>query len=79
MSEAHYYRERRRGAKPIGRELAPCGTPGAARRHRKNGEPRDWACKVAEAKDRAERYQRRKAREREAAVAAAKAALVEAS
>lgn len=53
-SDAHYKREARRGEK-IGRPLKPCGTPAAARRHRVNNEPLDFACKVAEAQYHADR------------------------
>ena len=48
----HARRERRRG-QHLPRtvwELQPCGTPAAARRHRRNNEDLDYACKVAEAK-----------------------------
>jgi len=49
----HAKRERTRGqANP--RKVHPCGTPAAARRHRYNDEPLDFACKVAEATYRAE-------------------------
>lgn len=32
------------------RDLAPCGTRSAARRHRRHGEPVDEACAVAESR-----------------------------
>lgn len=52
-SEAHYRRERRRGAfRP--RKLEPCGTYPASRRHRDKGEELCFPCKVAEANYRAE-------------------------
>jgi hypothetical protein len=47
-SAAHWAREKRRGGlKPT--PLQPCGTPAAAHRHRRLGEPVDFACHVAEA------------------------------
>jgi hypothetical protein len=52
-SRNHYNREyKRKGllASPRKWELQPCGTPAAAQRHRKRGEPIDFACKVAAAK-----------------------------
>jgi hypothetical protein len=56
-SAAHWAREKRRGGlRP--RKLAPCGTPAAANRHRRLGEPVDFACLVAEANYRTELRQR---------------------
>jgi hypothetical protein len=40
------YRDRKRGKPP--RAPAPCGTPAAAKRHRRKGEPLDDACIAAE-------------------------------
>lgn len=51
-SKRHYNREySRKGIvfSPRVYERQPCGTAAAAARHRKAGEPRDYACKVAEA------------------------------
>lgn len=53
-SANHYRRELRRG-QPKPRTLRPCGTPAAASRHRYHGEPLDFACRLAEARQRAER------------------------
>lgn len=54
-SKAHYQRELRRGEK-FPRKLEPCGTKAAAVRHRAKGElPLDLACRVAEAKEKADR------------------------
>ena len=44
----HYRREAKRGNPGTGRRLKPCGTNAAAKRHRKKGEPIDFACRVAE-------------------------------
>lgn len=46
-SAAHYLREYRRG-QPKPRVLKPCGTWGAAQRHRVKGERLDMACVEAE-------------------------------
>jgi hypothetical protein len=47
-SAAHYAREwRRKAIKP--RTLEPCGTHAAAERHRRNNEPIDMACRLADA------------------------------
>lgn len=51
----HARREARRG-QPYPAPLYPCGTPAAAKRHRRKGEPIDLRCAVAEAADSAERY-----------------------
>jgi len=37
------------------RDLAPCGTAAAARRHGKHGEPLDEACRIAQRLQKAER------------------------
>ncbi len=39
----------------MARELAPCGTPAAARRHWRNGEPLDDACLQASRREKADR------------------------
>lgn len=61
-SAAHWFRENRRGGLKA-RTLQPCGTPAAANRHRRKGEPIDFACAVAEANYRAELRNRTKHRE----------------
>lgn len=43
----HYRRERKRGHPGTGRRLQPCGTPAAAKRHRRKGEPVCFKCRVA--------------------------------
>jgi hypothetical protein len=48
-SHKHYRREGKRGNPGTGRRLKPCGTNAAAKRHRKNNEPLDLLCRVAEA------------------------------
>lgn len=53
-SKNHYQREVRRG-QTYPHRLRPCGTKAAAVRHRKLGEALDFACRVAEAADNAER------------------------
>lgn len=46
------------------REVMPCGTTAAARRHKYHGEPIDEACRLAVCADSAERYQRSQARKK---------------
>lgn len=59
VSQAHYKREFHRGnGKP--RRLKPCGTWAAASRHRRNNEPLDFACSVAEAQYQQSRRDREK-------------------
>ena len=55
----HARREARRG-QPYPTPLYPCGTQAAAQRHRRNSEPVDLACAVADAADSAERYAKKK-------------------
>lgn len=55
----HMRREARRG-QPYPVPLYPCGTQAAAHRHRRHGEPLDLRCAVADARDSAERYARKK-------------------
>lgn len=45
----HYQRELRRGQNIPRKALDPCGTRGAARRHREKNEPIDLPCRLAEA------------------------------
>lgn len=40
--------QRRPMLRPLGRELVPCGTPGAYRRHVRNGQPPCDLCRVTE-------------------------------
>lgn len=41
-------KERKPLLRPLGRDLVPCGTPGAYRRHQRNGEPVCWLCQSSE-------------------------------
>jgi hypothetical protein len=45
-SDSRAYRDRKRGGPP--RTPAPCGTPAAAKRHRRHGEPLCAPCVAAE-------------------------------
>lgn len=57
---ARRYRARLRGGEP--RPLEPCGTWAAAKRHERNGEPLDDACRQARDDHNAEQYAKRKAK-----------------
>ena len=46
---------------PGGRPLAPCGTPGAYRRHYRRGEPVDEECRQAGCRDKTDRNRKRRA------------------
>lgn len=52
------WRARKRAGLP-GRQVAPCGTYAAARRHQRNGEELDPACAEALREHNAEMYRRR--------------------
>lgn len=59
-SNGHYvYETKTRGLKP--RKLQPCGTNAAAIRHRRRGEELCFPCRLAQAKDRNQRYHAGKA------------------
>ena len=69
MTSAEYQREyRARKAREAGREpgkpgrpvTAPCGTQAAYKRHQRNGEPIDDACREAWAAYQREMYRKRK-------------------
>ena len=58
-SNGHYVYETKHGGRRP-RKLQPCGTNAAAMRHRRKNEPLCFACQVAQARDRNERYNQRK-------------------
>lgn len=66
------YRDRQRGAPP--RELEPCGTLAAHRRHKRNGEPIDDACRDTYNAEHRRLYAARQERAANARARAARAA-----
>lgn len=63
----HYRRDKRRGGRGTPLKLQPCGTPAARARHVRNGEPIDFACRLAHANMNREYRKRKREREAEAA------------